>query len=106
RADPAAREPPPVRRAHAGRGNHPERTVPIQMKLKTRAPYIATRQPLSRRRFLLGAGVALSLPMLEAMQPRLARAATSPPGVKPRRLLGICNNLGLRPDLFFPVGAG
>lgn len=76
------------------------------MKLKTRAPYIATRQPLSRRRFLLGAGVALSLPMLEAMQPRLARAATSPPGVKPRRLLGICNNLGLRSDLFFPAGAG
>src|SRR6185369_6779932 len=25
---------------------------------------------------------------------------------KPRRMFGICNNLGLRPDLLFPAGAG
>jgi hypothetical protein len=37
---------------------------------------IITRQPLSRRILLRGAGVALSLPMLEAMLPRLASAAT------------------------------
>jgi hypothetical protein len=78
------------------------------MNMKFRAPTIITRTALSRRRFLQGAGVAMSLPLLEAMQPRSARAsATSPaPGAKPRRMLGICNNLGLRPDLFFPSGAG
>lgn len=66
------------------------------------------KQALSRRRFLKGMGVAMSLPMLEAMLPRAARAAASPlaPGAAPRRMLGICNNLGLRPDLFFPKGAG
>jgi hypothetical protein len=64
---------------------------------------------LSRRRFLQGLGVAMSLPMLEAMHPRAARAASATPlapGATPRRMLGICNNLGLRPDLFFPATAG
>jgi len=74
------------------------------------APYVATRRALSRRHFLRGAGVALSLPLLDAMLPPLARAraAVPPtaPGVKPRRMFGICNNLGLRPDLFFPRDSG
>lgn len=76
--------------------------------MKSRAPFIATRQPISRRRFLRGVGVAISLPFLDAMQPRFARAASSSvaPNAKPRRMLGICNNLGLRPDLFFPIGEG
>ena len=33
-------------------------------------------QPLSRRRFLQGVGVAMSLPLLDVMQPSLARAAS------------------------------
>jgi hypothetical protein len=74
------------------------------------APFIATRRAMSRRRFLQGAGVALSLPLLDAMLPPWTRAATasSPlrPGAKPRRMFGICNNLGLRPDLFFPANSG
>ncbi len=73
-------------------------------------PYITTRHAMSRRRFLQGAGIALSLPLLDAMLPPFARAATtgSPlaPGAKPRRMFGICNNLGLRPDLFFPKDSG
>jgi uncharacterized protein DUF1552 len=78
------------------------------MKTKSRAPHIAIRQALSRRRFLKGVGVAMSLPLLDAMQPGTARAAPSSPltPAKPRRMLGICNNLGLRPDLFFPAGTG
>ena len=51
----------------------------------------------------------MSLPFLDAMQPRFARAASvSPlaPNAAPRRMFGICNNLGLRPDLFFPAGTG
>jgi hypothetical protein len=78
------------------------------MNMKFSAPFIATRQALSRRRFLQGAGVAMSLPFLDAMQPRFARAASNSPtpNATPRRMLGICNNLGVRPDLFFPTGAG
>jgi hypothetical protein len=74
------------------------------MTHKFRAPLI-TREAVSRRRFLQGAGVALSLPFLEIMQTRSARAAVAA-NATPRRMLGICNNLGLRPDLFFPSGEG
>ena len=49
------------------------------------------RQPLSRRRVLRGLGTSLALPLLEAMSPRVARAAPSQfrplpgsPGVHPR----------------------
>ncbi len=74
------------------------------------APFVATRHALSRRHFIRNAGIVLSLPFLDAMLPPFARAATSPsplaPGAKPRRMFGICNNLGLRPDLFFPKDTG
>lgn len=68
------------------------------------APYISVQRHLSRRRFLRGTGIALGLPLLEAMLPAFARAAAV--DGKPRRMLGICNNLGLVPDQFFPTGAG
>jgi hypothetical protein len=75
-----------------------------------RVPFVTTRRPLSRRRFLQGAGIALSLPFLESMLPGFARAAQSSsplaPGAKPRRMLGICNNLGLLGDQFFPKTGG
>ncbi len=75
------------------------------------APFVATRPALSRRRFLRGAGILLSLPLLDAMQPVFAAttgaaAASATPGGKPRRLLGICNNLGLLPERFFPKNNG
>jgi hypothetical protein len=73
-------------------------------------PFVATRRAMSRRCFLRGAGIALSLPLLEAMLP--AFAASNEPGsppapdAKPRRMLAICNNLGLLPDEFFPKDSG
>ncbi len=79
------------------------------MNTKFRAPFIATRQAISRRRFLQGMGVAMSLPLLEAMLPRTARAASASPlasSATPRRMFGICNNLGLLPDQFFPTSTG
>jgi hypothetical protein len=69
----------------------------------TAAPFASTRRPISRRRFLRGAGVALALPLLESMQAPFARAADGP---VPRRLFCICNNLGLLPEPFFPKDAG
>ena len=68
------------------------------------APYVAFKRAVSRRRFLAGTGVLLALPMLESMTP--AFAAAPAPAAKPRRMLGICNNLGLVPDYFFPTGKG
>jgi BMFP domain-containing protein YqiC len=46
--------------------------------------------------------VALALPLLESMRAPVARAAE--PG--PRRMFGICNNLGLLPEPFFPKDEG
>ena len=74
------------------------------------SPFLSTRSALSRRTFLRGTGVALGLPLLNSMFPVFARAreGTSPldPAAKPRRLLAVCNNLGLLPDLFFPSANG
>ena len=74
-------------------------------------PFLSTRAALSRRKFLKGAGIFLSLPLLDAMTPafgavarRVAAGAT--PGGKPRRFFGICNNLGLLPQHFFPKESG
>ncbi len=66
------------------------------------------RPALSRRAFLRGAGVALSLPMLDAMTPafgRSARASDQPASV-PRRMVCIQTNQGIMPQFFFPESAG
>ena len=84
------------------------------MKPKTefngQAPYVVTRQAMSRRHFLKGVGVVVSLPFLSSMIAPFARCAeaTSPlaPNATPRRMFTICNNLGLLPAEFFPTGTG
>ena len=63
-----------------------------------------TRRTVNRRDFLRGAGVALALPLLEAMRP--AFASMGGVATPPRRMLAICNNLGVLPDKFFPETAG
>src|SRR2546430_4695666 len=75
------------------------------------AAFISTRPALSRRKFLRGAGILLSLPLLDAMTPAFAAAARrrlgagATPG-RPHRMFGICNNLGLLPENFFPQDSG
>ena len=67
-------------------------------------PIVSVRTaPLSRRTFLRGAGVALALPMLEAMLPTRAVAAATP---VPRRLVAIETNMGILPQFFFPEKSG
>jgi hypothetical protein len=66
----------------------------------TKNVHFSTQRPLSRRHLLQGTGILLGLPLLEAMQPAFAHANTIP--TPPRRFLGICNNLGLLPEKFFP----
>lgn len=70
-------------------------------------PFISVQRGLSRRSFLRGAGIMLSLPLLDSMLPAFASTSTNTaPPAKPRRMLAICNNLGLLPDNFFPKDAG
>src|SRR6185369_11402455 len=58
---------------------------------------------ISRRAMLRGVGVGLTLPLLNAMYPAMARAQSAS---APRRMFSICNNLGLLPGEFFPANAG
>ena len=59
---------------------------------------------LSRRTFLRAAGVALTLPMLDAMKPlRAGAAAASEP---PRRMICINTTLGLHTPNLFPTRVG
>ncbi len=67
------------------------------------APFIR-HTPLSRRTLLRGAGVALALPLLDAML-RPLYAAEVPDGV-PRRMVAIETNMGILPQFFFPEQAG
>lgn len=61
--------------------------------------FISTQRHVSRRQFLRASGIGLALPLLDAMLPAFSRAASALP---PRRFLGVCNNLGLLPENFFP----
>jgi hypothetical protein len=57
---------------------------------------------LSRRAFLRGAGVALTLPMLSAMRTVVAAGKQD----VPRRMVLIETNMGVLPEFFFPEKAG
>lgn len=59
---------------------------------------------LHRRTFLRAAGVAMALPLFDALRPRHARAAAA--GGVPRRMVCINTPLGLHPAHFFPGTAG
>lgn len=61
---------------------------------------ISLGKAIGRRSFLRGTGVALGLPLLDAMVPAFARAESK--ASVPRRLFAICNNLGVLPWHFFP----
>jgi hypothetical protein len=71
---------------------------------RSSGPFPFNRRAVSRRRFLQAAGVTLSLPWLEAMLSPLARSADAT--ATPRRMLAICNNLGVLGEPFFPKDAG
>src|SRR5215210_5246346 len=66
-------------------------------------PAFLTRKPISRRAFLHGSGVALGLPLLDAMTPAFARAAAAEP---PRRFVAVCATLGFHTPFLFPTESG
>ncbi len=59
---------------------------------------------IHRRTFLRAAGVAVALPLFDAMRPVAAGVAA--PGGVPRRIVCINTPLGLHPAFFFPKKAG
>ena len=64
---------------------------------------------LNRRTFLRSSGVAMALPLLETMHPALAFGASkAASGVSPapRRMLNICNTLGLYTPSWLPESDG
>jgi len=63
---------------------------------------LTNRSVASRRRFLRGLGVGISLPLLECMSPVHGKGGPE----APRRMLLISNNLGVLPGPFFPGRAG
>ncbi|MGE0607574.1 MAG: DUF1552 domain-containing protein [Pirellulales bacterium] len=68
-----------------------------------RKSFSIVRSSLSRRAFLRGTGVALALPMLDAMRPVRAESQED---VTPRRMVAIETNMGILPQYFFPEQAG
>ena len=71
--------------------------------------HIARKNALPRRTLLKGLGVGFTLPWLDAMMPAFAASKDGDShegGRTPRRMLGICNNLGFIPENFFPAEAG
>ena len=65
--------------------------------------HISTKKSLSRRTVLKQAGIALCLPMLDAMVPAFA-AGTAP--APPRRFVGVSLSLGLHNPLLVPKDKG
>ena len=61
------------------------------------------RDPLSRRAFLRGIGVAMALPWLDAMRPAFAAEDSK---ATPRRMVAIETNMGILPQFFFPEKTG
>lgn len=65
----------------------------------------------TRRQFLRASGITLGLPLFDSLAPRGLHAAEGGlPGFKsdgvPRRMVCICNNLGLHQPNFIPTGTG
>ena len=65
---------------------------------------IALNKSLPRRTILKGLGAAMALPFLSAMNPAFGSSKTV--RKNPRRMIGICHNLGFYPENFFPAKAG
>jgi hypothetical protein len=59
---------------------------------------------VDRRTFLKGAGICLTLPLLDLMQPASGVAASG--AAKPRRMVVIQTNMGILPQYFFPEKPG
>ncbi|QDU97500.1 DUF1552 domain-containing protein [Lignipirellula cremea] len=62
--------------------------------------------PLPRRTFLRASGVAIALPLLEAMLPQRAFGAAASDPTPPKRAVFVTRPLGMHAPFFFPTGTG
>jgi hypothetical protein len=67
---------------------------------------ILTRKHLARRTFLRSAGVAVALPLLDAMVPALTPLARAQALAAPKRFVGVWHPQGAAPGYWSPVEAG
>jgi len=75
----------------------------------TKNIHFPKNKALPRRTLLKGLGIGMALPWLDAMVPAFAgnkRTLNKEIEQTPRRMLGICNNLGLLAEHFFPTEVG
>jgi hypothetical protein len=76
----------------------------VRILFVMKAPNVIFKKQLSRRTLLRGAGISLSLPMLDAMLPALHAAPASTPAAS--RFVGISLSLGLHNPNLVPETAG
>ncbi|MDR0779897.1 MAG: DUF1552 domain-containing protein [Pseudomonadales bacterium] len=67
---------------------------------------ILTKKQLPRRTFLRSAGLAVALPLLDAMVPALTPLAQAQALVAPKRFVGVWHPQGAAPGYWSPVEAG
>ena len=65
-----------------------------------------TKKSIPRRRFLRAAGVALALPLLDAMVPAMTPIAKAAESLRPRRFVGVWHPQGVAPGYWRPVKEG
>ncbi len=74
------------------------------------ASFVSTRDAMSRRQFLRGAGAAtIGLPFLDAMIPTFGRSvlgAEGKPSESPKRFVAACATLGFHGPFLFPAKSG
>ena len=72
-----------------------------------RSPHISTQRSLDRRHFLRGAGgLAIGLPLLEAMVPAFQSKANAAISQPPKRFFAACAGLGFHSPYLFPETEG
>ena len=65
-----------------------------------------TKKSLPRRQFLRGAGVALALPLLDAMIPAFTPHAKAAAALRPKRFVGVWHPHGAAPGYWSPLQTG
>src|SRR4051812_10626207 len=67
---------------------------------------LITKKHLPRRSFLRSAGVAVALPLLDAMLPAFVSQAQAQAVTAPKRFVGVWHPQGAAPGFWSPVQAG
>src|SRR5271165_977157 len=78
----------------------------MRMQLQNEESHYMPLSPMNRRTFLRAAGVAIGLPLLDAMLPIGLGAEQKAAAMRAKRMLLISRPLGYHAEFFFPAKAG